>query len=104
VNNDGSFSYSVIRSVVFDMITNWQIVPNPSSGLFYLIYTANIGEEINIQLTDAIGKVLKLYTATGNGSAQKFSINLSSDGYPGGIYFLQTELNENRKTFKLYKQ
>ena len=104
VNDDGSFSYSVIRSVVFETITNWQIAPNPSSGLFYLIYTANIGEEINIQLTDAIGRILKIYTTKGNGSVQKLVIDLSSDGYARGIYFLQTQLNGNTKTFKLYKR
>ena len=104
VNKDGSFSYSVTRSVVFDVIANWQIAPNPSSGLFYLIYNANIGEEINVQLTDAIGKVLKRYTTKGDGGVQKLAIDLSIENYPAGIYILQTRQNDHRQTFKLYKR
>jgi len=104
VNQDGSHNYSIIRSVVFDLITNWQIAPNPSSGLFYLIYNANMGEEINIQLTDAIGKVLKTYSIKGSGFVEKLPIDLSKQNYPAGIYILQTQLNSKRETFKLHKR
>ena len=104
VNQDGSYSYSVIRSVVFDIITAWQIAPNPSAGLFYLIYNANNGEEINIQLSDAIGKVLKVYTIKGSGFVQKLPIDLSTNNYPAGIYILQTQRNEATQTFKLHKR
>jgi hypothetical protein len=104
INQDGSFSYSVTRSVIFETITNWQVVPNPSSGLLYLVYEANLGEQVNIQVTDAIGKIVKTYTATGSGSLQKLSIDLSANIYAAGIYLLQTSINKENKTFKIYKR
>jgi hypothetical protein len=104
VNQDGSFSYSVTRSVTFEAITNWQVVPNPSSGLFYLVYQANLGEQISIQVTDAIGKIIKTYTATGSGSLQKLAIDLSANIYSAGIYLLQTRIDKENKTFKIYKR
>jgi hypothetical protein len=104
INQDGSFNYSVIRSVIFDDVTNWQVVPNPSTGLFYLVYYANVGEEINIQLTDAIGKLVKRNAVTGNGFLQKFAIDISTKSYSSGIYFLQAEINGKKQTFKLYKK
>jgi hypothetical protein len=104
VNKDGSFSYSVTRSVTFEAITSWQVVPNPSSGLFYLLYQANLGDQINIQVTDGIGKIVKGYTVTGNGSLQKLAIDLSANTYAAGIYMLQTSINKENKTFKIYKR
>ena len=104
INQDGSFTYSLTRSVVFDTIANWQVIPNPSSGLFNLIYQANSGETMNVQVSDAIGKMIKAYTVKGNGFVQKLIIDLSSKGYAGGIYMLQLQLGDKLQTFKLYKQ
>ena len=36
IDNDGRFNYSAIRPVVFDDEINWQVYPNPSSGIFNL--------------------------------------------------------------------
>jgi hypothetical protein len=104
INQDGSFSYSIIRSVVFEVVTEWQVVPNPSSGLFYLVCQANTGEEINIQVTDAIGKIIKLSTVAGNGSLQKIAVDLSAKSFATGIYFLQAETKAKKQVFKIYKK
>ena len=93
INQDGSFTYSIIRSVIFDIVTSWQVVPNPSTGMFFLVCHADVGEEINIQLTDAIGKLIKHTTVKGNGFVQKFAIDISPKSYSSGIYFLQGEIS-----------
>ncbi len=103
INKDGSATYSIIRSIVFELITTWQVVPNPSTGLFYLVYQSNVGEEINIQLTDAIGKIVKVNSVVGNGSLQKLTIDLSAKSFAAGIYFLQAEIKGQNQVFKLYK-
>jgi hypothetical protein len=102
INKDGSFTYSLIRSLVFNSITTMRVLPNPSPGLFYLVYQANTGETVNMQLTDAIGKLIKTYINIGNGSPQKLTIDLS--GFAAGIYMLQIQVNGKLQTFKLYKK
>jgi hypothetical protein len=102
VNQDGSFVYSIIRSVVFDAITIWQLMPNPSTGKFYFIYQANNNELLNAQITDAIGKQIKAYAVKGNGFVQKLTIDLTN--HPAGIYFLRIHLNNKEQIFKLYKK
>jgi hypothetical protein len=104
VNLDGSFSYSIIRSVVFNTIIDWQVMPNPSSGLFYLVYQANLGETMDVQVLDAIGRAIKTYNIAGNGLAQKLPIDLSAAVYAPGIYILQLDINGKSQTFKLYKR
>ena len=104
INQDASFTYSVIRSVVFDAITEWQVVPNPSTGLFTLVYQAGPNEIVNIQVSDAVGRIIKTYELRGNGSLQKSAVDLSGKGYAPGIYLLQLKAGGRLQTFKLYKQ
>ena len=104
INRDGTAHYSLTRSVIFEPITKWQVVPNPSAGLFYFIYQSNSGEEVNIQLTDAIGKIIKRSSTPGNGSLQKLRIDISAGNFAAGIYFLQVDVNGTKQVFKLYKK
>lgn len=104
INQDGSFVYSLTRSLIFDVIANWQVVPNPSSGLFTLVYQAGLGETVNLQISDAIGKVIKTYSGKANGLVQKLIIDLSNKAYSTGIYMLQLKTGGKLQTFKLYKQ
>jgi hypothetical protein len=102
INQDGSFSYSIIRSVVFDPFTAWQVMPNPSTGKFYFVYHSDNNEILNAQVTDAIGKQLKTYVLKGSVQMQKLNIDLS--GQAAGIYFLRIKLNGKEQTYKLYKK
>jgi hypothetical protein len=79
-------------------------MPNPSSGLFYLVYQANLGETMDVQVLDAIGRAIKTYNIAGNGLAQKLPIDLSAAVYAPGIYILQLDINGKSQTFKLYKR
>jgi Secretion system C-terminal sorting domain len=102
LNLDGSFSYSPIRSVVFDEPYLWQMYPNPSSGQFSLVYQLNNNEEIRARVIDAKGSVIKEYHKTANGFLQKLNIDLASSA--NGVYLLQIDAAGKKQTFKLYKK
>jgi hypothetical protein len=99
---DGSFTYSPIRSVVFDEPVQWQIYPNPSTGLFSLVYQLNNSEEIHARIIDTKGSIIKEYRKTSNGFPQKLNIDLL--GKASGVYLLQVDAAGKQQTFKLYKQ
>lgn len=102
VNLDGSFTYSPVRSILFDEPAQWQIYPNPSSGLFSLVYQINNGQEIYARIFDAKGTIIKEYRKTGNGFPQKMNIDLL--GKASGVYLLQIDAAGKKQTFKLYKK
>jgi hypothetical protein len=102
VNTDGSFNYSPVRSVVFDEPAVWQIYPNPSTGLFSLVYQLNNQEEIRARVLDAKGSLVREYRKTANGFLQKLNVDLTAK--PAGVYLLQIDAAGKKQSFKLYKQ
>lgn len=102
INADGSFSYSPIRSVVFNNALLWKLYPNPSTGLFSLVYQVNSNEQVYVRIIDAKGSLVKEYRKTGNGFPQKLNIDLT--GNANGSYLLQVDVAGKKQTFKLYKQ
>ena len=104
VNNDGSYTYSSIRSVVFNEAITWQVYPNPSGGLFHLVYQLNNNELLHARLIDSKGSLVKEYHMTANGFLQKLNIDLSANSYASGVYLLQVEATGKKLSFKLYKQ
>lgn len=101
INIDGSFSYSVLRSIVFSNAIVWQVYPNPSNGLFTLVFQINSNEKIEARVIDAKGSLVAEYTKAGNGFPQKLNINLLSQ--TTGVYLLQINAAGKKQTFKLYK-
>lgn len=102
VNSDGSFRYTPIRTVVFDQPVLWHIYPNPSNGLFSLVYQLNNNEEVYARIIDAKGSLIKEYHKKANGFLQKLSIDLL--GKAQGVYLLQINAAGKKQAFKLYKQ
>lgn len=102
IDKDGSFSYSLIRSVVFNDPVLWKIYPNPSRGLFSLVYQVNSNEQINVRVIDAKGSLVREFNRTGNGFPQKLNIDLF--GNANGVYLLQVNTTGKKQMFKLYKQ
>ena len=104
IHKDGSFSYSSVRSVVFDDPVLWRIYPNPSNGIFYIVYQVNQGEKIEARLFDAKGSMVKQFSITGNGFPQKLIVDLTDGPFASGLYLLRLTGGSGTKTFKLYKQ
>jgi hypothetical protein len=102
LNTDGSFSYSPIRSVVFDQPYLWQVYPNPSAGLFSLIYQLNTNDEMDARIIDAKGSVIREYHKVANGFIQKLNIDMTLQA--SGVYLLQVDAAGKKQTFKLYKR
>lgn len=102
IDKDGSFSYSLIRSLVFSDPVLWKIYPNPSHGLFSLVYQVNSNEQISVRVIDAKGSLVREYNRTGNGFPQKLNIDLF--GNANGVYLLQVNTADKKQMFKLYKQ
>jgi hypothetical protein len=101
VNINGTVFYSPVRPVVFDE-NMWQVYPNPSAGLFYLLYRINDQEVIYASVYDAKGRLVKKVRQTGNGLTQKMQIDLQP--FATGIYLLRLETLNSKQSFKLYKK
>lgn len=102
VNSDGSFYYSPIRSVVFTDAVLWQVYPNPSNGVFALVYQVNSNEKVYARVIDAKGSLVKEFNRIGNGFPQKINIDLMMNA--DGVYLLELNAGGKKQTFKLYKR
>jgi hypothetical protein len=103
INGDGSFSYSLVRSVSFEAAVLWQVYPNPSNGLFFLVYQLSAGEVLEARVLDAKGSLLKTIKVTANGNPQKLVLDLKSSIYAIGVYMLQLRHGGQQQAFRLYK-
>ncbi|MGV3657302.1 MAG: T9SS type A sorting domain-containing protein, partial [Chitinophagaceae bacterium] len=101
-NEDGSFSYSPVRSVTFNDAALWQVFPNPSSGVFNLVYRSDAGSALQVQVTDLAGRILKTISLQAAGYLQKQEINLTTQ--PAGIYLLKVKHAGGTELYKLYRQ
>ena len=104
INKDGSFTYSPIRPVVFTNDLQWQVYPNPSTGIFNLVYQVPDGESVTVKVFDGTGKMVKLYSNRSNGFLQKMVIDLQESGVSSGLYMLEAEAGGKKQFFKLLKQ
>ncbi|MBC7949067.1 MAG: S8 family serine peptidase [Chitinophagaceae bacterium] len=104
VDNDGRFTYSPVRPVVFDEEVKWQVYPNPSQGVFNLVYQVNVGDNVSLKLFDINGKVVKQVSIPANGFVQKHIIDIHSPQFAPGMYLLEAAQGENKQVFRLVKQ
>ncbi len=104
IDNDGSIKYSAIRPVVFDQEINWQVFPNPSSGIFNLGLQANDDEVITVKVYDVNGKIVYQDNAKGSGFVQKINIDLRDSKFADGLYLLEVAAGNKKQSFKLIKQ
>ena len=104
VDNDNRFVYSAIKPVVFTGDIQLQVYPNPSKGVYNLVYQLNDGEKMILNVYDGTGKLVKQVNTAGNGFIQKAIIDLQSTKYASGIYLLKIDAGEKQQQFKLIKQ
>jgi len=89
---------------VFTEEVKWQIYPNPSSGLFNLVYQASDGESVGIKVYDINGRQVKQSVYTANGFVQKAEINLSGNHFVPGMYMLEVTTEGKKHVFRILKQ
>ncbi|MEJ7913753.1 MAG: T9SS type A sorting domain-containing protein, partial [Chitinophagaceae bacterium] len=104
VEEDGSVSYSQVRGVQSEPVTEWKIYPNPSDGLYHLLFQADLAASVSASVFDAQGKIIQRYKQTGTGFAQKLTVNLKEAHFANGMYLLQVETAGKKTFYKLYKQ
>lgn len=104
IDRDGGYSYSVVRPVIFDDTISWQVYPNPSGGLFNLVYQSNRGETISIKVYDMNGKLIKQTGLAADGFVQKYSVDLQAVKYASGLYLLEVQGEDKKESFRLIKQ
>lgn len=103
-DHDGRITYSFIRPVVFNEEIKWQVYPNPSSGLFNLVYQAGEGETVSVKLYDVNGKQVKNTSYIANGFVQKADISLEGNRFVAGMYLLEVTIKGQSRVFRLLKQ
>lgn len=99
---NGSVKYSPVRFVQFTEFQSWQLYPNPSKGIFNLVYKATAGQTLQASVTDLGGRVLANYTMPADGNLQKLEVSLTSQ--PAGVYLLQVRVGDQKEVYKLFKQ
>lgn len=103
VDHDGKFDYSPVRAVMFDEI-KWQVYPNPSSGIFNLVYQANEGETVSVTIHDINGKLVRQIRLTANAFIQKSTIDLTGPRFASGMYMLEVTTGGKKQVFRLLKK
>jgi hypothetical protein len=103
VDHDGQFSYSPIRSVLFDEQVKWVVYPNPSSGIFNLVYQAPAGEILYVKVHDANGKLVHQQSSTANAFLQKSIIDMSGPKFSSGLYLVEVVAGQKKQVFRVLK-
>lgn len=76
--------------------------PNPTNGLTSLTFNSNKTGSANVYINDASGKTISSTSSSiGEGTN---NINLSTESYNAGVYFVRIEFDGAVKTFKLIKK
>ncbi|MBI1342918.1 MAG: S8 family serine peptidase [Terrimonas sp.] len=104
VDRDGSFSYSAVKPVIFSNDITWDIYPNPSTGLFSLVYQVGEGEEVRVNIYDLKGRLVKQMKKKGTGFADKAIIDLRDKINASGLYLLEVTAPGIKQSFRLIKQ
>lgn len=101
---DGGFTYSAIRSVVFYNGITFQAYPNPSHGVFNIVYQLPLGQEVSLQVYDALGRLIQQRNFTASGFLERQSFDFNSRVYPNGIYLFHFNTGNQQQDLKVVKQ
>jgi len=108
INDCGESDYSEEYQVMVDNTTGIHelidgievhIFPNPSKGTFIIDMNADIDQNIEIRVFNALGNVV--YTASGIQFIGKLTKTLDFTGFSEGLYFLQINTQKRVLTKKL---
>lgn len=104
VDVHGNASYSKVVPVIFTEELNWVVYPNPSKGLFTLVYQAAVGEQLTAQLYNSVGQLMKTLVVQSNGFVQQTDVDLRASQFAAGVYYLKIQGAQANRLLKLVKQ
>ncbi|MEO7394426.1 MAG: T9SS type A sorting domain-containing protein, partial [Chitinophagaceae bacterium] len=104
IYKDGTFKYSEVRSILFEVVINWLVNPNPSADIFKLTLQASNGSTINLKIFDVMGRTVRQYNLVATGFEQKVNVDLGELKFARGLYFLKVSAGDRNESFKLIKQ
>lgn len=105
VDNNGAFDYSPVRSVNFDDVytsADVQVAPNPFTGTASISVINTIAQQAQITITNAgadFSLQKEMYLKEGDSR-----LDLSTNEWPAGVYFLHITTPYWSKVVKLVKQ
>jgi len=101
---DGGYTYSEVQQVIFYNGITVQAYPNPSRGLFNLVYQLPSGQAFSLQIIDVTGKLIQQQHFIANGFLERQIVDFSSRIYPNGMYLLRFNMNDQQQVIRLVKQ
>jgi len=104
IYSDGGYTYSGVRPVLFPDGIIVQVYPNPTTGIFNIIYQLEQGQQVYLSVMDATGRLLKEINTIADGFLQKQVFDFSSGIYPAGIYLFRISAGDLSQVFKVVKQ
>ena len=104
VDNDGSFSYSLVRPVVFTDEIQWQVFPNPSPGMVHLVFQAAQGEKLNLHVYDAGGRLVYRSSVIATGFIQRIPVDLGPVRFAKGLYLIEAGTGSRLSHFRILKK
>jgi hypothetical protein len=104
IDNNGSYSYSPVRPVVFSQETEWRVYPNPSTGLFVLLLQAAADEPVHLRVYDAAGRLVQQQQRVASGFVQKLFVDLQDKRYAPGLHLIEVTAGEKQQSFRVLKQ
>lgn len=101
---DGSFEYSnvVVLSRGDDNWGGVAIYPNPTKGIFYVEFDADLATDLTYEIQDIIGQTVKEGRFKVDLGLNKIELDL--EGFPTATYVVALTLNGQRVQRKLIKQ
>lgn len=103
IYGDGSFSYSIVKPVVFSSEFDAQIYPNPSNGIFNFVYQQNEGEVLNLEIYNMQGQLIKQQQSIATGFVQKIIIDIQQTRFATGLYMIVAQ-GSSKQTFRIVKK
>jgi hypothetical protein len=98
IDQDGTVQYSLIRSVVFEALNVFKIMPNPANTTVTVQFSENNTGVTNIDVYDVVGKLILHKSTSGN----QLKMNVSN--FRKGIYIIKVKQGNNVNYEKLVVQ
>ena len=99
IDIDGSFTYTFIRELSFDIKFDLSIIPNPAKDYIFITLTSAANNDIQITIFDVNGRNMANYDQNDfKNSILPIPVSL----YENGIYFIRIKSNDITSVQKVF--